>query len=272
MACFWQSRVGLTASVPARNPTFLAQPLPLARRLYLKLGKHTPVKPVRSKLTEAIASFSFDDVPRSATLAGAEVLEAAGVRGAYYVCGSHTGSVFEGTEQHSVDDLKRLSRAGHEIGCHTFAHHDATLVGEAARLSDHAANQAFATEALAGERPSTFAYPYGSTSLRSKLFYSKRFLACRGVAPGLNAGIIDMAELRAEPIESHRFDLARVRDLATAARRRRGWLVFFTHDVAPEPTKYGCRPAELEAVVAAILEAGVEILTVRDAARRVLAG
>jgi peptidoglycan/xylan/chitin deacetylase (PgdA/CDA1 family) len=250
----------------------LAQPLPLARRLSLAIGKRTPVKPVRSRLTRAVASLSFDDVPRSATLAGAAVLEAAGARGSYYVCGSHTGRTFEGADQHRLDDLSRLADAGHEIGCHTYAHLDATLAGYAARLRDHAANRAFAAEALAGEAPSTFAYPYGSTSLRSKLFYSKRFLACRGVRAGLNAGLIDLAELRAVPIESHRFDVARVRDLAAEARERRGWLVFFTHDVAPEPTRYGCRREELEAVVGALADADIEVLTVRDAARRVLAG
>jgi len=250
----------------------LSQDLPFSRRLSLASGKRTPVRPVRSQLTRAVASLSFDDVPCSATLAGAEVLEGAGVRGSYYVCGSHTGGVFEGRAQHRLEDLARLRSAGHEIGCHTYAHQDATRVGHAARLRDHETNQAFAAGALDGQRPSTFAYPYGSTSLRSKLFYSKRFLACRGVYPGLNAGVIDLAELRAVPIESHRFDLGRIRDLAAQAEDRAAWLIFFTHDVSPEPTPYGCRPAELAAVVGALADAGIEVLPVKDAAARVLAG
>jgi peptidoglycan/xylan/chitin deacetylase (PgdA/CDA1 family) len=250
----------------------LPQALPFSRRLSLAIGKRTPVRPVRSKLREAVASLSFDDVPQTATQAGADVMEQAGVRGSYYVCGSHTGGAFEGRAQHELADLVRLREAGHEIGCHTYAHQDATLVGHGARRRDHAANQAFAAEALGGDRLITFAYPYGSTSFRSKLFYSRRFMACRGVFAGLNVGVIDLAELRAVPIESHAFDISRVRALAAEAKDRAAWLIFFTHDVQPEPSPYGCRREELDQVVGALADAGIEVLPVREAAARVLAG
>jgi peptidoglycan/xylan/chitin deacetylase (PgdA/CDA1 family) len=251
----------------------LAQVRPFARRVSQAVAKRIPVKPVRSRLTRAVASLSFDDVPRSATLAGAEALEAAGVRGTYYVCGAHTGGTFEGVEQHAWADLRRLREAGHEIGCHTFAHQDATLADEADRRRDHEANQSFAADALEGEIPATFAYPYGSTSIRSKLFYSKRFLTCRGVFSGLNAGVIDFAELRAFGLERHRgFEPARVADIIAKARETAAWLVFFTHDVSPDPSPFGCRREELETVIGALADAGIEVLPVKDAAARVLAG
>ena len=250
----------------------MAQVRPFQRRVAQAIAKRVPVKPVRSKLTRAIASLSFDDVPRSATLAGAQAMEAAGLRGTYYVCGSHTGARFEGLEQHERADLRRLREAGHEIGCHTFAHQDATLVGEADRQADHDANRAFAADTLDGEAPATFAYPYGSTSIRSKLFYSKRFLACRGVLAGLNAGVIDFAELRAVGLESRGFDPARMADLIAQAREKAAWLVFFTHDVSPDPSPFGCRREELETVLGALADARVEVAPVRDAAMRVLEG
>ncbi|HXQ12732.1 MAG TPA: polysaccharide deacetylase family protein [Caulobacteraceae bacterium] len=237
------------------------------------MAKRIPVKPVRSKLTRAVASLSFDDVPRSATMAGAEAMEAAGLRGTYYVCGGHTGATFEGLEQHDLADLRRLRDAGHEIGCHTFAHQDATVVREADRQRDHNSNLSFAAEALAGHVPATFAYPYGSTSIRSKMFYSSRFLVCRGVLAGLNAGVIDFAELRAVGLESHRgFDPVRLADLVAEARERAGWLVFFTHDVSPDPSPFGCRREELESVIGALADAAIEVLPIKDAAARVLAG
>jgi peptidoglycan/xylan/chitin deacetylase (PgdA/CDA1 family) len=251
----------------------LAPVRPFARRVSQAVAKRIPVKPVRSKLARAVASLSFDDVPRSATIAGAEAMEAAGVRGTYYVCGGHTGAMFEGLEQHDRADLQRLREAGHEIGCHTFAHQDASLAREADRQRDHEANRSFAADALEGDVPATFAYPYGSTSIRSKLFYSKRFLACRGVLAGVNAGVIDFAELRAFGLESHRgFDSARVADLVAEARERAAWLVFFTHDISPDPSPFGCRREELEVVIGALADAGVDVLPVKDAAARVLAG
>ncbi|HLK25105.1 MAG TPA: polysaccharide deacetylase family protein [Caulobacteraceae bacterium] len=249
----------------------MTETLPLTRRLALALGKRTPVRPVRSRLTRAIASVCFDDVPRSATIAGAKLLECGGFRGSYYVCGAHAGGVFEGTRQHTLADLRRLKRAGHEVASHTFAHQDATLSTPAEWLADHQANEAFLAEALDGERPTTFAYPYGSTSLRSKMFYSRRFLACRGVSTGLNAGLIDLAELRAAPIERRRFDLGRIRDLVAKAADRKGWLIFYTHDVAADPSAYGCRPNDLAATLESLTDAGIEVLPVRDAAHRVLA-
>jgi peptidoglycan/xylan/chitin deacetylase (PgdA/CDA1 family) len=273
MAHFWQRKRAPGAQVPAWRGTLLAEDRPFARRLSQAIAKRIPVKPVRSKLTQAIASLSFDDVPRSATLDGAAAMESAGVRGTYYVCGAHTGTTFEGLEQHRRDDLERLSDAGHEIGCHTFAHQDATLVDATARTRDHDANRAFAADVLAGELPATFAYPYGSTSIPAKLFYSKRFLACRGVFAGLNAGLIDFSELRAVGLESHRgFDPAHVIDLVAEARAKAAWLIFFTHDVSPAPSPFGCRRQELEAVLGALSDAGVDVLPVKDAAARVRAG
>jgi len=240
------------------------------RRVSQALAKRTPLNPVRSKLTEAVASLTFDDVPKSATEAGARVLEANGLNGTFYVCGGHTGAAFEGMRQHDLADLKRLRDAGHEIGCHTFSHQDATRAGAPARRRDHEANRAFMSDALEGDRLSSFAYPYGATSLAAKLFYARRFFTCRGVFRGLNKGWVDFSELKAHPIESWDFDAGQMMDLVAEARDRAGWLIFYTHDVSDEPTRFGCTPRNLETVVEILADAGVETLPVKAAASRVM--
>lgn len=244
--------------------------IPRWRRASLALAKRTPVRLVRSQLTRPIASITFDDVPRSATEAGAETLERAGVVGSFYVCGAHTDREFEGVTQHSLADLRRLVGAGHEIGCHGYAHLDATLTGAAELAHDQAANLAFLTGEVGAPAPSSFAYPFGATSVGAKRFYSERFQTCRGVGRGINAGWVDVAELRAFLVTDRLLPKRRMRGLIERARRKTGWLVFFTHDVAQDPTEYGCRPEQLQCLVAMLQDAEIEILPVRAAAERVL--
>jgi peptidoglycan/xylan/chitin deacetylase (PgdA/CDA1 family) len=240
------------------------------RRASLAIAKRTPVRPVRSRLAGPVASIAFDDAPRSATRAGAEALERAGVRGTYYLCGAHAGGRFEGQVQHDLADARRLALAGHEIGCHGFSHLDATLAPSARLEEDHARNLAWIADEVGAGAPRSFAYPFGATSWRAKRFYSARFATCRGVLGGLNAAWIDLAELRAFLVSSRRFDARRIARLARLARRRTAWLILFTHDVCDAPSPYGCRPHELSALVRILRDEGLDVLPVATAADRVL--
>jgi hypothetical protein len=112
-----------------------------------------------------------------------------------------------------------------------------------------------------------FAYPYGSVSPARKREVRQHFRSCRGVNGGINVGSADLALLKAVPLDS-RTDLANVDRLIEETVRRKGWLIFFTHDVTANPTTFGCTPEALDHAVSAALAAGCTILTVRDALRR----
>jgi hypothetical protein len=43
-------------------------------------------------------------------------------------------------------------------------------------------------------------------------------------------------------------------------------VIFFTHDVSDEPSPYGCRPGELAGVLQAVIDRGIEILPIKNAA------
>lgn len=47
-----------------------------------------------------------------------------------------------------------------------------------------------------------------------------------------------------------------------------GWLVFFTHDIAPRPTPYGCTPETFEHLVRYAVEKGCTVLPVDKALDR----
>ena len=113
-----------------------------------------------------------------------------------------------------------------------------------------------------------FCYPYGVTSLARKWQAQARFDTCRSSSPGVNAGTIDLGMVKGTPID-HTTDTAAIVNAIDETVRRNGWLVLFTHDVAPQPTWIGCTPQLLDAAVTAALDRGCEVLTVRDALRRV---
>jgi peptidoglycan/xylan/chitin deacetylase (PgdA/CDA1 family) len=237
-----------------------------------KIARSIPANPIRSKLTAPIASISFDDIPHSAARVGAPILEAANLRGTFYVCGNHTGQTFEDRPQHVKDDLIALHKAGHEIACHTFAHPDVRRLTNTQRKDDADANQTFIREAVGDCALSSFAYPYGAVSLDAKMFYARHFFTCRGVYAGVNSGHMDFSELRAVGIESRQHDMGRVRALIDEAKTSKGWLIFFTHDVGLEPSAFGCTPKDLEDVIVALQDAQVETVPVKAGAARAMFG
>jgi hypothetical protein len=54
----------------------------------------------------------------------------------------------------------------------------------------------------------------------------------------------------AVPLYAEYFDVADMRRLIDRACSLDGWLIFFTHDVTGTPSPFGCKPGQLEAVVA----------------------
>jgi peptidoglycan/xylan/chitin deacetylase (PgdA/CDA1 family) len=241
-------------------------------RAKLKVARMIPANPVKSKLTAPVASISFDDIPHSAARVGAPILEQANLRGTFYVCGGHAGQSFEGRTQHEVSDLITLHKAGHEIACHTFAHPDTTRINDETRAQDLASNATFMRGHVGDVVLSSFAYPYGAVSIGAKAFYSKQFFTCRGVYAGVNSGLMDFSDLRAVGIESRQHDMGRVRALIDEAKAKTGWLIFFTHDVGPDPSAFGCTPKDLQDVIIALSDAGIETLPVKAAAARSMFG
>jgi peptidoglycan/xylan/chitin deacetylase (PgdA/CDA1 family) len=241
-------------------------------RIANKFASLRPARQVMCNLQSPFASISFDDIPHSAARIGAPILEAAGLRGTYYVCGGHCGQTFEGRPQHEVADLVTLAANGHEIACHTFGHPNVVNLDDAARARDAAENADFVTGQLTTTAPVSFAYPFGRVSGGAKAFYSRHFASCRGVYAGVNSGTMDFSELRAVGIESRSHDIGRVRAYIDEAKAKNGWLIFFTHDVGTNPTAHGCRPKDMEDVIQALSDGGVSTLPVRDVAAGILNG
>ena len=80
----------------------------------------TNVKPMRN--TRPIVSFTFDDVPESAYSKGADILDAHGVNGTFYIAGGLCDTQEPHRRLIARHQCRDLASRGHEIGCHTFSH------------------------------------------------------------------------------------------------------------------------------------------------------
>ncbi|AWB26062.1 polysaccharide deacetylase (plasmid) [Methylobacterium currus] len=226
-----------------------------------RLARAVVTRRIPLPLERAAVSFTFDDIAASAAGTGARILEERGVRGTFYVCGGLAGTVSELYPLAGLAAVADLARRGHEIGCHTATHPSAAQAGVGAYLRDVAAN-ARILEPVVG-RLSTFAYPYGAIGLAHKLRLQARFRACRGIHGGPIAGAADRGRLEAVALEDASVSEAGIDAWLDAAVARRAWLVFYAHDVAARPTRFGLSPQRLAYAVDAALARGCRIETVR---------
>ena len=113
-----------------------------------------------------------------------------------------------------------------------------------------------------------FAYPYGDMSIRTKRNLEERFDSCRSCYAGINSSIADLGALKAWPLEDASLDRAGVVELITRTARSGGWLIFYSHDVAESPSRYGVSPDLLEAALKSARELACVIDTIAGCLRR----
>jgi peptidoglycan/xylan/chitin deacetylase (PgdA/CDA1 family) len=219
--------------------------------------------PIAYERHRGAVCFSFDDVPRSAIVHAAPMLEAHGVRGVFYLCAGFTGATTHLGEMHTRADIDALLRAGHEIACHTASHHDLAAMPVAAAIAETDAN-AKAMSALGAPAMAHFAYPYGETQFALKRAFGDRFITARGVNGGVNVGRIDRMQLRAQRLYGEA-SLNACQAVMRSAKDHTGLAILFTHDVQDTPTPYGCTPDLLQRAIAYARTLDLDIITLSTA-------
>ena len=211
-------------------------------------------------------SFSFDDAPVSAATVGAAILERHGVRATFYIAAGLAGTNDRSGSYADGRQVRDVAARGHEIGCHTFSHHDCGRAS-AAEVEDELDRNARAFAGWGLPAPSTFAYPYGDVAAPVKGVVGRRFALARGVHPGrIHAGS-DLAQAPAVSCDGPGGG-ARALACLRATVARGGWLILIAHEVAEPPGEFSVRPGVLDGLAAAARELGVEPVTVAQGARR----
>lgn len=220
---------------------------------------------VAIRCAEPVISFTFDDFPHSALTAGGKALEQHGLAGTYYVSlglmgkDTPTGRIF------AEEDLADLVSRGHELGCHTYAHCDAWDTAPADFERSIVENQQAIAKLLPGLTLHSLSYPISCPRPQTKKLAAKHFACCRGGGQGPNAGTADLNFLNAFFLEQSRNNFEAIKQVINLNRSLSGWLIFATHDVAENPTPFGCTPVFFEEVVRCAVESKTRILPVSQA-------
>jgi peptidoglycan/xylan/chitin deacetylase (PgdA/CDA1 family) len=236
--------------------------------LLRRAARWWPARRYSMRNPRPLLSICFDDVPASACREGAQILEAAGVRGTFYVCAGLTQPDNSGRDMHTAEDLVRLHRAGHELGSHGFAHLNYESLTPAEALADLQRNDDAMAELIAHYRFATFAFPFGGVRPSTKRAAGARFHCMRGIHGGVNAGMMDVSLLKANEFYQRTMTASRLESLLHETVQRNGWLILFTHDVRARPSDVGCTPELLRLAVQRAAELGLEVLPVKQALAR----
>jgi peptidoglycan/xylan/chitin deacetylase (PgdA/CDA1 family) len=220
---------------------------------------------VKMQNTVPLISFTFDDFPRSALEIGGIILRTHGVSATYYVSlgllnrDEPTGRICSST------DVTELLAQGHELGCHTFGHCDAW------ETDPHSFEESIVANRLALKQISpkanflTMSYPISPPRPHTKRLTGNHFAGCRGGGQRFNIGIVDLNYLQAFFLEQSRDEPSVIWEMINRNREEGGWLIFTTHDVAPQPTRFGCTPDFFDEVVSRALKSGAKVLPVAQA-------
>lgn len=222
---------------------------------------------LRRRLTDIVSdkgvvSFTFDDFPASALGVGGAILEEAGWRGTYYACGGLLGTGSGPGAFATSDVLEDCLARGHELANHTLTHCNC-IQAEARQIRAEVVEN----EAVLKSASRNLAFPFGAANIREQRLVRRLVTTARGVQHGVNGRASDRLNLLANPIYSAAGLDPLYRQIKQAADQR-GWLIFYTHEVTEQPTQFGCTPADLRALVAAVAASGMEVLTVEQARLR----
>jgi peptidoglycan/xylan/chitin deacetylase (PgdA/CDA1 family) len=212
-----------------------------------------------------IISFTFDDFPASALSVGGEILNGFGRTGTYYASfglldtEAPTGRIFASV------DLEQLLRQSHEIGCHTFAHCDAWKTNPGVFEAEVRKNRMALNRIIPGGEFRTLSYPISPPRPLTKKRIAKFFECCRAGGQTTNVGTVDLSQLSGYFIEKAGESVSTLRTVIDRNRELRGWLIFATHDVSDNPTRFGCTPRLFEQVVRYAVQSDALVLPVAAA-------
>ena len=234
----------------------------LVNRFDRKLAKVLARAPRVLRTSGPIVSFTFDDIPATA-LHGADLLEAVGAKGTFYICAGLLGTTGMHGRHADRQEISELSARGHEIGCHTYSHVRAASCSKSGFAADLDRNRDFLTD-LIGSAPKSFAFPFGSVSTSTKYVARERYSSCRTTQPLIQTGIFDAAGLGGVPVYSDPERLRVCDEEIEKAAAGKNWLIFYTHDLEQVPSAYGCQLDHLRHVIQRCREFAYNFLTVGE--------
>ena len=240
----------------------------LQRKVSSRLARHVALQRRRLFNRRPMVSFTFDDAAASAGATGAERLEKVDGRATYYIASGLTAQNAAGYSVIDRDRVRELHLGGHEIGLHGHAHRAVGALSSKEFHDDLQENREWLEAIHEGIRPSNFAYPYGLASFARKRQLGALVTSSRSVTPGINVGDFDPQFLRCVELADQRLTPARLAFFLDNTARSSGWLIFCSHDIAENPTPFGCTTSLFQRALDEVAARNVEIVTIAVALER----
>lgn len=230
------------------------------------VSKYLYRKIIKLQTTRPIISFSFDDAPRTAFTNGGEILNKYGVAATFYVSLGLLGSDSPSGPIASIDNLHSASRDGHEMGCHTFRHEHSWDTKTKVFVQSVLKNRKALSEILPEACFLSLAYPICGPKPETKREMGCLFSCCRGGEETFNVGNIDLNLLNAFFLDVRNSNTVdEVKKLIDKNTEVRGWLIFATHDIDDNPSRYGCTKEFFEKTVKYCVQSGALLMPVGKA-------
>ena len=218
---------------------------------------------------QKMVSFTFDDVFDSAFKNGGGVLKKYDAKGTFYLSMSFMKGLGGQKEIFTEEVLREALKDGHEMAGHSFGHLSAFNVTKEQLLTDELRNQEEFNRLNLGVKLENFAYPYGDQVPMVKEEMGRIYHSSRGITEGANRGSTDLNNLKAIRLFEEDYSLEYIYKILDDFNTKGGWLIFYTHDIEENYSRWGCSPEYFEKVVQRVVELGIPIETIKESLREV---
>ncbi len=237
----------------------------LIEKISRKLARAVPLKSLKMSNDQPLVSFTFDDFPKTARTNGSAILQDQGYVGTFYGCAGLLGKIHDGTRIAETKDIKILSENGHEIGCHSYAHLNCQKASKE-HLQQDLSRNASTLSNIAEQSITSFAYPFGKMSIRTRRIVAGHYTSARTTVPGINHDRVCLHSLKSHQVYGSMFNSVFFEKVIAQAISTNGWLIFHTHDVSTSPSAFGCTIDQFTQLVQLVRNAGInEVHTMKSA-------
>jgi len=210
-----------------------------------------------------IVTFTFDDFPRSSYLVGGKILNTFNYKATYYTSFGLMSKELPVGEAFTIDDIMNLFKDGHELGCHTFDHHESWKTSENEFKKSIKKNFKALREILPNTRFKSFSYPKTNPNPKNKAIAGKYFDCCRAGGQENNVIKVDLNLLKSYFIDKrNNQNIYELKNLIDKNNEENGWLIISTHDVNYAPSDFGCSIEYFKEIVEYITHKNINVLNI----------
>ncbi len=220
----------------------------------------TPLKPFE----EPIISVTFDDGWETIYTAGLPIMQKYGIRSTQYVM----SGVFENTSYMSINQIKSMQTAGHEVGSHTIDHKDLTQLDETQLNKQLKESKDILTKNFGPIKD--FTSPYGAYNAHTLETIGKYYRTQKNAEGDPAANELEAINISAsfKPLNFVSYSvretttLYEITKLIEAAKKHNGWLVLTYHQIDRSGDEFSVNPEEFESQMALLFNTNVRSATV----------